>query len=77
MEFEWRSRGKVTVTVDGRIADIPGELLLMHDPDFVIYAEYFTTWRDGTLLTVEEKEHLLEEVVAEAESRGWKFEIQY
>ena len=77
MEFDWRSRGKVTVTDNGRVAEIPGEMMLLHDPDFLIYAKYLTAWNDGTLLTPEEKESLLEQVVAEAAERGWKFEVEY
>lgn len=77
MELEWNSRGKVTVTIDGRIVVIPGELLLEHNPDFLIYAKYLSSWQDGAPSASEEKEQLLAEVVAEAAARGWIFEIEY
>jgi hypothetical protein len=56
---------------------VGGEALLEGDPDYTIYADYITHWEDGTPLSEDEKAAILDDVVAEAARRGWKFEISW
>lgn len=56
---------------------VPGEALLAHDPDYLIYAQYITHWEDGTPISDEEIAEVLDRLVDEAAKRGWKFEIEW
>jgi Immunity protein 74 len=77
IEITWVNRGLVIAYVDGRAVRIGGEVLLEHDPDYMIYARSVTAWDDGTPLSGEEQAELLDEVVDEAARHGWKFEISW
>jgi hypothetical protein len=77
LELSWVSRGRVIARIGDRLITIAGEALLEHDPDYLIYARYIKAWDDGTLLTEAEKVRILDDVVEEAASRGWKFDIQW
>ena len=77
MELIWGDRGHVTVKVDGRPLRVAGEILLEHNPDFMIYARYINAWDDGTPLGEDDKTDLLDQVVEEAARRGYRFEIEW
>jgi hypothetical protein len=51
--------------------------MFSRDLDYLIYAEYIDAWHNGTPLTDEEKAQLLDEVVEEAQRRGWTFQIEW
>jgi hypothetical protein len=77
VDIEWINRGLVVAKVGRRTAKVGGEALLAGDPDFVVYASSLTAWSDGTPMTAEEKVDLLDDLVDEAQRRGWKFEIAW
>jgi len=67
----------VVFEADGRTLNVWGEALLNHDPDFLIYARAITQWEDGSPISDEEKEEILDRVVREAAGRGWKFDVEW
>ena len=77
MEITWVNRGLIIVRVNNKSMEVGGEVLLEHDPDFLIFARSVTRWADGTPITEEEKAALLDELVDAAAERGWKFEISW
>ena len=76
MEIAWENLGRIVVTIGGRKVVIPGETFLDHKPDYLIYAKYLNKWEDGTDISVAEKQEIIATVVAEAEKRGWNFEVE-
>lgn len=76
MEITWVNRGLVILRVNNRTLHVKGEALIAGDPDFLIYAQYITRWEDGTPISDEQKAEVLDRLVDEASTRGWKFEIE-
>jgi hypothetical protein len=77
LEITWVNRGLIIVRINNKSVEVGGEVLLEHDPDFMIFARSVTKWSDGTPITEAEKVALLDEVVKVAAERGWKFEISW
>jgi Immunity protein 74 len=75
VEIEWNHPQRVIVRVDGKALLLGGEGLFDRNPDFLIYPSSITHWEDGSTITADERGRLLQDVVAEAARRGWKFEI--
>ena len=75
MEIEWNHPHRVIVRIDGKALQVGGEGLFDRNPDFLIYPSSVTHWEDGSAITPDERGRLLEDLVAEAARRGWKFEI--
>jgi hypothetical protein len=75
VEIEWNHPHRVIVRVDGKALLVGGEGLFDRNPDFLIYPSSITHWEDGSAITADERKRLLQDVVAEAARRGWKFEI--
>jgi Immunity protein 74 len=75
VEIEWNHPHRVIVRVDGKALQVGGEGLFDRNPDFLIYPSSVTHWEDGSAITAGERGRLLEDLVAEAARRGWKFEI--
>lgn len=75
MEIEWNHPHRVIAHVDGKTLRVGGEGLFDRNPDFLIYPSSITHWEDGSAITAGEKRKVLEDLVAEAARRGWKFEI--
>jgi hypothetical protein len=64
----------VYVEIDGRQLRVPGEAMYEGPIHFVIYPRYMTQWVDGTLLDETTRDEIIPAVIAEAASRGWRFE---
>lgn len=77
MELSWENRGLIRVKIGERELMLGGEAMIEGPTDFVIYAQYLKAYSDGTKLTEQEKVDLLDDIVAEAASRGWRFEISW
>jgi hypothetical protein len=75
MELIWENRGLVRAKIEGREISVGGEAMLGGSPDFIVYAQYLKAWSDGTPLTDEERTKVLDDLVEEADRRGWKFEV--
>jgi hypothetical protein len=75
MDIEWNHPHRVIMRVNGKTLLVGGEGLFDRNPDFLIYPSSITHWEDGSAITEDERRRLLEDLVAEAARRGWKFEI--
>ena len=74
MDLTWMDPHNIAVQIDGRHLHISGEGL-GEDAGFVIYAASIHQWDDGTPMSGEVKAATLDQVVQEAATRGWRFEI--
>ena len=75
MHITWIDPHNIAVQTGGRDLHISGEGLLGEAARFVIYAAYIKQWDDGTPMSDEVKAATLDQVVQEAATRGWRFEI--
>jgi hypothetical protein len=75
VHITWTDPHNIAVQTGGRHLHNSGEGLLGEDTGFVIYAACIQQWDDGTLMSDEEKAATLDQVVHEAATRGWRFEI--
>jgi hypothetical protein len=75
VHITWTDPHNIAVQTGGRHLHISGEGLLGVDTGFVIYAAYVRQWDDGTPISDEERAATLDQVVQEAATRGWRFEI--
>ena len=75
MHISWTGPHNIAVQTGGRHLHIGGEGLLGDGTGFVIYAAYVRQWDDGTPISDEERAATLDQVVQEAATRGWRFEI--
>jgi Immunity protein 74 len=75
MHITWIDPHNIAVQIDGRRLHISGEGLLGDDNGFAIYPAYIRQWDDGTPMSDEVKAATLNQVVHEAATRGWRFEI--
>ena len=75
MHITWIDPHNIAVQTGGRHLHISGEGLLGEDARFVIYTACIKQWDDGTPMSDEVKAATLDQVVQEAATRGWKFEI--
>lgn len=72
------TRATVELSVDGRKVTMHGEAYLPGhgSPAFVAYRNTLRAWDDGTELTEPEKQAAIDDLLADAQARGWEIEVE-
>ena len=70
------TRSFIRIAIDGRTATIPGEAFQRGygSPDFVL-SRQAAAWDDGSPMTTDERERLVDTVMASAAERGLEIEF--
>ena len=72
------TRSTLNLTVQERTITVQGEAHLPGhgSPDFVVFSNTIEEWDDGSEVTADEKLEVLQQIEAEARSRGLYIEIE-